>query len=50
MSRVDEDTDGEKDGDWKVDEQAVRHLFDFSFLPSLEKLFGVGNLVQRLRV
>ena len=28
MSRVDEDTDGEKDGDWNVDEQAVSYLFD----------------------
>ena len=26
--QVDEDTDGEKDGDQNVDEQAVRHLFD----------------------
>ena len=28
MGRVDEDTDGEKAGDWIVDEQAVHHFLD----------------------
>ena len=36
----------EKDVGWIVDQQAVRHLFDYWFLLSHEKHFGVGKLVS----
>ena len=42
IGRVDEDTNGEKDGDRNADE--------FEFLSSQEKPFGVGKLVQRVCV
>ena len=50
MCRASEDTDGGKDDQQIIDEQAVRHLFGSWFVSSHEKPFGVGKLVQHVRV
>ena len=46
MGRVDEDTDGEKDGDHIEDKQLVCLVFGSQFVLSHEKPFGVVKLVQ----
>ena len=50
MCRASEDTDGGKDDQQIIDEQAIRHLFGSWFVSSHEKPFGVGKLVQHVRV
>ena len=50
MGRIVEGTDGKKNGERIVDEQAVLHVFDCWFLLSDEKPIGVGKLVQRVHV